>query len=91
MKKIFLILAATVALSSVAAAKKYDLTKAATEEEISVDMVQIPGTDIEMLRTEVTQPLYESVMGVNPSEFKGNDNPVECVYARMHIQLLAIG
>lgn len=79
MKKIFLILAAAVALSSLAAAEKYDLTKAATEEEISVDMVQIPGTDIEMLRTEVTQPLYESVMGVNPSEFKGNDNPVECV------------
>ena len=78
-KIIIYFLAAAVALSSLAAAEKYYLTKAATEEEISVDMVQIPGTDIEMLRTEVTQPLYESVMGVNPSEFKGNDNPVECV------------
>lgn len=29
--------------------------------------------------TEVTQALYESVMGVNPSEFKGPANPVECV------------
>ena len=79
MKKLFLILAAALVLSSLAAAEKYDLTKTVTEEGISVDMIQIPGTDIEMLRTEVTQPLYESVMGVNPSEFKGNDNPVECV------------
>lgn len=27
----------------------------------------------------VTQGLYESVMGMNPSYFKGVDHPVECV------------
>ena len=49
------------------------------KKEINVDMVKIPGTDIEMLKTEVTQNLYESVMGVNPSHFRGADNPVESV------------
>ena len=29
--------------------------------------------------TEVTQALWEAVMGSNPSYFKGSDNPVECV------------
>ena len=29
--------------------------------------------------TEVTQALWEAVMGSNPSAFKGKDNPVECV------------
>lgn len=42
-------------------------------------MVKIPGTNFEMLQTEVTQELYESIMGVNPSRFKGSNNPVECV------------
>ena len=42
-------------------------------------MIKIPGTNFEMLQTEVTQELYESIMGVNPSRFKGSNNPVECV------------
>lgn len=29
--------------------------------------------------TEVTQELWETVMGTNPSEFKGYNSPVECV------------
>jgi formylglycine-generating enzyme required for sulfatase activity len=32
-----------------------------------------------MLETEVTQAMWESVMGNNPSEFKGAKLPVECV------------
>ena len=35
-----------------------------------LDMVQIPGKNFKMLRTEVTQELYESVMGENPSYFQ---------------------
>jgi formylglycine-generating enzyme required for sulfatase activity len=35
--------------------------------KIELDMVKIPGKNFEMLRTEVTQELYESVMGENPS------------------------
>ena len=30
-------------------------------------------------QTEVTQELWEAVMGSNPSEFKGSNRPVECV------------
>ena len=39
------------------------------DEKIDLDMVKIPGKNFEMLRTEVTQELYESVMGENPSWF----------------------
>lgn len=44
-----------------------------------LSMVKIPGTNFEMLQTEVTQELYESIMGENPSRFKGSNNPVEFV------------
>ena len=44
-----------------------------------LSMVKIPGTNFEMLQTEVTQELYESIMGENPSEFIGKNYPVECV------------
>ena len=36
----------------------------------SLDMVKIPGTNFKMLKTEVTQKLYKSVMGKNPSCFQ---------------------
>ena len=42
-------------------------------------MIHILGQNFEMSKTEVTQGFYESVMGVNPSKFKGANNPVECV------------
>lgn len=43
-------------------------------------MVAVPGQNFSILATEVTQELYESVMGYNPSEFKGEKNlPVENV------------
>ena len=45
----------------------------------SLDMVKIPGKNYSIGKTEVTQKLYESIMGENPSEFKGKDNPVENV------------
>ena len=32
-----------------------------------------------MLETEVTQALYQEIMGGNPSNFKGDDLPVENV------------
>ena len=43
------------------------------------DFVEIPGKNIKMLKTEVTQAMYKSVMGENPSHFKGDDLPVESV------------
>ena len=41
--------------------------------------VKIPNTKFTMLKTEVTQSLYQDVMGENPSRNKGEDYPVECV------------
>lgn len=35
--------------------------------------------DMEVMTTEVTQGLYESMMGKNPSQFKGSDRPIENV------------
>lgn len=41
--------------------------------------VNIPGTTVRFMTTEVTQAFYQFVMGENPSKFKGANNPVECV------------
>ena len=35
-----------------------------------LDMVKIPEKNFKMLRTEVTQELYKSIMGENPSDFQ---------------------
>lgn len=39
--------------------------------------VKLPGKEIQMLKTEVTQKFYQDVMGSNPSYYKGDNNPVE--------------
>lgn len=46
---------------------------------ISSHMLKIPNSRFEMLDTEVTQKIYQWVMGANPSYFKGGNNPVENV------------
>ncbi len=47
--------------------------------KLAEDMVPVPGKDYAMCKYEVTQALWEAVMGENPSEFKGADHPVEQV------------
>ena len=47
------------------------------DENFDLDMVKIPGKNIEMLRTEVTQELYESVMGENPSWFRCDNTELD--------------
>ena len=50
------------------------------KESISkIEMVEIPGMNIKMLKTEVTQELYESVMGNSPRCFVGADRPIESI------------
>lgn len=44
---------------------------------VSKFMVKIPGKNIKMMSTEVTQKLYQMVMVENPSKNKGANNPVE--------------
>ena len=44
-----------------------------------IEMVKIPGQNYKMSKTEITQKVYESIMGENPSKFKGENNPVEMV------------
>ena len=55
--------------------KEYNLN----QDPIDLEMIQIPGTNFEMLETPVTQKLYETVTGKNPSYFDGETNPVEMV------------
>lgn len=53
-----------------------------SETRLNIDnlMIPVPGKTYSILKTEVTQELYESVMGENPSYFKGEKNlPVEDV------------
>ena len=47
--------------------------------KLAQNMVPIPGKNYAMCKYEVTQALWETVMGENPSEFKGADHPVEQV------------
>ncbi len=42
-------------------------------------MVAIPGQNYAICKYEVTQAIWEEVMGKNPSRFKGPNNPVENV------------
>ena len=62
--------------------KKVDVQKVLEKgiSKASSLMVAVPGQNYSILATEVTQELYNSVMGENPSEFKGEKNlPVERV------------
>ena len=51
-----------------------------TRQIIDRQMILVSGRTYSILKTEVTQELYESVMGENPSKFNGEKNlPVEQV------------
>ena len=47
--------------------------------KLAHNMVPIPGKNYAMCKYEVTQALWEAVMGENPSEIKEADHPVEQV------------
>ena len=59
--------------------EKRDIEVAKMFDSMGIKMVSIPKRNFKMLCTEVTQKLYTSVMGSNPSYYKGDNNPVEKV------------
>ena len=71
-----------VPLCTVFSQEKFDVHKVLGKENYKASelMIAVPGQNFSILATEVTQELYESVMGENPSSFKGEKNlPVEQV------------
>lgn len=48
-------------------------------DKYEIDMIQIPGKNYEILATEVTQKLFSTVMGKNPSMIREDNYPVENV------------
>ena len=46
---------------------------------VDFELKEIPGKNIKISSTEVTQKLYDLVMGINPSYFEGENLPVESV------------
>ena len=59
---------------------KAALAEGVTYKNVDKLMIAVPGKEFSILATEVTQELYESVMGENPSGFKEEKNlPVEKV------------
>ena len=54
------------------------MSKPTTLEEM-IKMVEIPGKNYSIGKYQVTQALWESVMGNNPSDGKGSSRPVENV------------
>lgn len=65
-------------LNKVEVEKLYTLRRK-WRSELEKYAVVIPNKNFKMLNTEVTQKLYIWVMGENPSEFKGEKNPVDSV------------
>ena len=56
-----------------------DAEVARLTNSLGIKMIKISGKTFSMMNTEVTQKLYTAIMGSNPSCFKGDNNPVECV------------
>ncbi len=54
-------------------------TSPLTLKSLSATMIPIPGKSYAMCKYEVTQTLWQSVMGNNPSRFRGGSLPVEQV------------
>ena len=59
--------------------KGQSLENAKMIDSMGIKMMSIPERNFKMLYTEVTQKFYTSIMGSNPSHFKGDLNPVERV------------
>lgn len=45
-------------------------------KELNVEFVEIPGENYSVMKTEVTQKLYETIMGTNPSYFRRDNEGI---------------
>ena len=60
----------------------YDSLEIPINDEVSFKMIRVEGGDMGTFyigETQVTQAVWQAVMGENPSRFIGKDYPVECV------------
>ena len=64
------------AFSNFSWAMEYEKRNRAIQILNDSNMIKIPEINIEMFKTEVTQELYESIMGTNPSVQKDEKGPV---------------
>lgn len=78
-EQIYSVLRGSVSLDSIPQAEKKILVTNRDSFSKLFTMKKIPGKNFSMMKTEVTQKLYEAVMGSNPSCFKGDNTPVERV------------
>jgi len=60
-------------------ALKWEMAQGSVVPAVISSMVKIPGKDYLIGKTEVTQEIWEKVMGNNPAHFKGPNRPVENV------------
>lgn len=64
----------------IVAEKRAELIKNAEHiKTIDAYLIKIPNRNYSIMMTEVTQKQWQAVMGNNPSHFKGDNLPVECV------------
>ena len=78
-EQIYSVLRGSVSLDSIPQAEKKILVTNRDSFSKLFTMKKIPGKNYRIMTTEVTQKMYEEVMGENPSEFMGYTNPVERV------------
>ena len=78
-EQIYSVLRGSVSLDSIPQAEKKILVTIRDSFSKLFTMKKIPGKNYRIMTTEVTQKLYEEVMGENPSKFMGSTNPVENV------------
>lgn len=47
--------------------------------KMNIEMIKIPNKDFEIGKYPITQKQYKEIMGINPSYFNGENNPVDWV------------
>ena len=78
-EQIYSFLKGSVSLEAIPQAEKKILDSIRESLSKLFTMKKVPGKNFKIMTTEVTQKLYTSIMGSNPSYYEGDNNPVERV------------